>query len=725
MARVRLKSLRLKSFRSFVEESTIHFPDAGMVLCRGYNEDTGGSSGSGKSSLLLAISYLLGFCRFPATALQSWLTEEPMEVSGTFEIDDGHGVSSELIISRGRQQLAVSIDGEKLAGSIKQLEEKITQYIGLPPELLAALTYRGQKEPGLFLSKTDAEKKEFLTMLLDLGKFEDAVEASQAKAKEYEANVASRRFLLEHAKAECESCRNIPAPVLQNEENLSADLACAQAAWDRIDRQIKGLRASIRQHESDIEDEVARLRREAEPKIAQLARELNELKSAPLDLSSVDRSKLEQLYADVERANMYLQDELAKDEERSKAQRAQANTVYAQLMLLEQQLAKKPVLEARLVQLQAEIAKLEEHLCPTCERQWDDAQTQRDELLAERTRVTQELKDLDGLGPQIAALQDEHRRLVEFRPSPDVEELRLIVSDLNAQIAVEERNVQVLEQELHLARAQQVADLEAKIAKAEADMSFAMETCRSQKLQCVYGLQDELEVLEREARMLAEQIQGFQAGLARAQVNNAREMERWEAAKKRLAEAEMRLTQAEEALAAEQRLLNAELDFQKLIGREGFLGAIFDEVLWEISEEVNRLLAQFPHTAHVTLRFVSETSTQKGTIKKSITPVVTVGGFEAPLSSGLSGGMETAVELAVDLAVASVVSRRTGVCPSWLILDEAFTGLGPVEAEASMEILQSFAQDRLVLVVDHASEFQSLFVQFVDVKYQNGKSRVE
>jgi hypothetical protein len=56
----------------------------------------------------------------------------------------------------------------------------------LPPELLAPLTYRGQKQPGLFLSKTDAEKKEFLTTLLDLGKFEAAVEASQAKVKNLE-----------------------------------------------------------------------------------------------------------------------------------------------------------------------------------------------------------------------------------------------------------------------------------------------------------------------------------------------------------------------------------------------------------------------------------------------------------------------------------------------------------------------------------------------------------
>jgi DNA repair exonuclease SbcCD ATPase subunit len=41
-----------------------------------------------------------------------------------------------------------------------------------------------------------------------------------------------------------------------------------------------------------------------------------------------------------------------------------------------------------------------------------------------------------------------------------------------------------------------------------------------------------------------------------------------------------------------------------------------------------------------------------------------------------------------------------------------------------MEILRAFAENKLVLVVDHASEFKSMFTQHVDVEFSNGSSRV-
>jgi DNA repair exonuclease SbcCD ATPase subunit len=170
--------------------------------------------------------------------------------------------------------------------------------------------------------------------------------------------------------------------------------------------------------------------------------------------------------------------------------------------------------------------------------------------------------------------------------------------------------------------------------------------------------------------------------------------------------------------------LDAERDFLHLIGREGFLGSIFDEVLEEIGAETNDVLASIANTRHCTLEFKSETMTQKGTVRREIVPVVTINGHKASLKFGPSGGMLSAIELAVDLAVGAVISRRTGVCPGWLILDESFDGLGPVEKETCLEILQKYAHDRLVIVVDHASETQGLFTQRITVEYSGGKSRI-
>jgi DNA repair exonuclease SbcCD ATPase subunit len=373
-----------------------------------------------------------------------------------------------------------------------------------------------------------------------------------------------------------------------------------------------------------------------------------------------------------------------------------------------------------MAQLLEEIEKLSQNICDRCERPWEEAMAKCVAAQAERTDLGAKLKELDGLKPEIARLQKEYTAVGEFVPSPAIQELRDITSTLAAQCAEENARIQGEMKLLTVEQGQKIAQAQKALAEAQSSLAHRIEAARADAYEKLQGTQEELETLERDQQMADAHVKGIQASLSRVQIDNARAAQIQET----IAGMESDLKASEEAVAKLRAELNAELDFQKLIGREGFLGAIFDEVLWEISEETNRLLAQFPNTAHVTLYFRSEATSQKGTIKKSITPVVSIGGFEAALSSGLSGGMETAVELAVDLAVAEVVSRRTGAVPGWLILDESFTGLGPVEAEASMEILRAFAENKLVLVVDHASEFKSMFTQSIEVEYQAGFSRV-
>jgi len=127
----------------------------------------------------------------------------------------------------------------------------------------------------------------------------------------------------------------------------------------------------------------------------------------------------------------------------------------------------------------------------------------------------------------------------------------------------------------------------------------------------------------------------------------------------------------------------------------------------------------------VTVGFRSESATAKGTVKRAIQPFVTISGVERNPKTALSGGMTTAVELAVDLAVRKVISARTGVSPGWLVLDECFEGLGIAEKEAAMGLLKLAAQDTLILVVDHMTEFKEMFDKRFTVTSLNGRSVVE
>jgi DNA repair exonuclease SbcCD ATPase subunit len=168
--------------------------------------------------------------------------------------------------------------------------------------------------------------------------------------------------------------------------------------------------------------------------------------------------------------------------------------------------------------------------------------------------------------------------------------------------------------------------------------------------------------------------------------------------------------------------LNAEKDFLHVLGRDGFLGAIFDDVLGEISQKATETLGSIPNTSHISVSFRTENN--KG--KKTISPVFLVDGYETTRKGGLSGGMGASADLAVDLGVAAVVERRLGTAPGWFCLDETFNGMPRATKEAALEALQNFVagSDKLVIVVDHGTELKSSFTKVLTVKSEGDRSFV-
>ena len=71
-----------------------------------------------------------------------------------------------------------------------------------------------------------------------------------------------------------------------------------------------------------------------------------------------------------------------------------------------------------------------------------------------------------------------------------------------------------------------------------------------------------------------------------------------------------------------------------------------------------------------------------------------------------------------------MIARRRGTYPGFLILDEVFEGLGGVSKEAAMQMLEAYSKDRLVLIVDHSTDFQGLFQQIIEIEQTDGKSSI-
>lgn len=183
MGRIHIRKLSLQAFRAFKDKNTTKtLPRTGLVGIRGSGPN-GVSSGTGKSSIGLAITYAFGYCPFSANAQQNWHTKTPMQVE--LELDTHLGPA---LLKRGKE-FSLTVNGVTTQGSAKLVEAEVQKLVGLPIELLETLTYRQQQERGRFLKMTDGKKREFLSTLLNVTELEEEIEKSVKKSNELQKEV--------------------------------------------------------------------------------------------------------------------------------------------------------------------------------------------------------------------------------------------------------------------------------------------------------------------------------------------------------------------------------------------------------------------------------------------------------------------------------------------------------------------------------------------------------
>jgi len=179
------------------------------------------------------------------------------------------------------------------------------------------------------------------------------------------------------------------------------------------------------------------------------------------------------------------------------------------------------------------------------------------------------------------------------------------------------------------------------------------------------------------------------------------------------------LKQQKIALENELIILNHE---KNILGRQGFLGVIFDEVLAEIENKANELICYFPNISTYSVQISSTTQTKTKNFKKTLSKKVYKAGKEVSIKS-LSGGQQAALELCVDLAVSETIRARTGTNLGWIILDEALEGLGVVEKQSALDMLKQKIKGT-VLVIDHSTEVKEGFDKIINIMFDGRTSHV-
>jgi len=654
-----LKRIEFGAAGRYVEKQVISFEGVkGLVLADGVNLNSGGSSGSGKTTWLSMIDFNWDINSTPATKLQSRLTKEKIWIDGYY---DWNG--KEVILSRKGTKKSITIDGEKKSNSAALVEEMMTEIMGMPPSVFKKITHREQKSDGYFLSMANTEASKFLSDCLGIQKIEIVADEAAKKAilllKEIEELQLSINIKTDNLDSNKITLNTISTPDVvdfSNMDNMSVELNGLQGKWNHTEDESKWLLDKME------------LERPLQPQVKiDIPDEYNNLKKKEQEIR-LEIQKME-------------------GEKSAKVTKLQAtlyglNETYSTLQKQQNNLL---LLSKESNRLSTEINGMKEDVCPTCEQDWDKLAEYRDAKIENLKKIE---KEMSGYPNNLVSLSTSAKARID--------KLTNEVNLINAEKIPLETS-KALEQTLAA-----MSSIDAIVEKKKAEISmeyqkklnaFNLSKSELQQTRMAISreLSDKMNSLQAAIQLLNSQKDGYDAQVKQAE-NTRKSMEEQNSA------ISLEIQKLEKDLSDKKIDYDLEFNIGSSLGKEGYLNAIFEETLDLIGEEATYLLGRVPNTTNTTISFKTTKETNKGkSSKKEINAYVTCDGDEAPIKT-LSGGERTVFDLVVDLAVIKIVEERTGNIPGWLILDESFEGLGPVEKEQIIELLKVFSFKRK----DHA-----------------------
>lgn len=715
---MRLKRAKARAFRSFYDEQTTpDLPEKGLFLVDGMNKDTGGGSNSGKSNLTLMVAYALDFCPYPATILQNWDTASKMQ--NVLELDTANGP---LTLSRG-EHTYVEYKGVKTSGA-KAYKEKLQEIFKLSPDMLEALTYRRQgQQGGIFLSMDDAHKKSFLSELLGLTKIEKAIEVSKLQIVGLEVLLKVKQGVLDNLPSIVEPVLDIPVNNIEELQGkhksdtwLMAQTRIKQVATEKeileLKKEITKLEGELTWFLKDVSSDFANSKGLASLKTKLGDFYNNEQLNALKHAASIAYSEL----------NKHLLGQVSMSSNQKRIKFLEGDIVQERY-----EADKITGLGTDLDKATQDLNSLMGQKCYVCEgprvrdpvllRQAEDraatAQARLDAALLRRSTLPQTIHrigcEIAELVDTVAKFDNETKRLqsIYSKCLGDIKEYESSIGKNQAILVLE---IQTLEAKITLDRQNAASGLRHNIDSSKGklhNLEFArMDHINKQRelASGISSIENDIklyELIDKQART------EYNIRLREYQKNYVRHQ------------------QLNSEISSTLESINLEKDLIIALGKEGFLGSIFEEILGDISSRTNDYLKMVPNVATITLSLDTEKETKTGSMSKKITPVVYKSGKAIPLTGGISGGMVAVVALAVDLALLSIIQERTGLELGWLILDEAMDGLGSLEKEACFELLRQVAHNKLILIIEHDDKAKTFCDGSIRVVTENERTTID
>lgn len=631
MGRIHIRKISLNAFRAFKDKnSTKILPKNGLIGIRG-GSPNGVSSGAGKSSIGLAITYAFGYCPFSASSQQNWHTKNPMQVE--LELDTHLGPA---LLKRGKE-FSLTVNGITTQGAAKLVEGEIQKLIGIPLELFEILTYRQQQERSKFLKMTDSRKREFLSTLLGIGELEEKISESVKKSNELQKELDGCSRVVETLEKVLED---------PGSEPMLADLSNLELTVENL--------------------------------LKEFQLELEKYNNRPSYVSPDD--KINEINVKIGECNTRIK--LLEEKEKSGKEKLKSRFLEIQQKIsdINNKLSTINVYSKGIQNLELQNLKLSENKCNVCLRPWEGSQEQilknEDTINSLRTGINQ-FQEEERVKQELIQELNSTQELIQNFKVPNLDVIKEIKSELLKQLAVE------TEKSVHAKNNfnNQIKSLEYKKKSAEQDYQIAKGNLNAER--------SKNDVI----------------------LNN------WKQANRKYKENLQLLESARKDYENKLKRSNEEYDFADSIRK--YLTSLFDQILYEISQEANEYLKCLSNTPTTTILFTTETVTEKNGVKQEIKPIILKSGMNIDLKSGISGGQLESVELAIDLAICKVIGERTGVRPGFIIFDESFGAHCPVVKQSCMEILKKASEECLIFVIDHATEMRDYFDDFIDVFSNN------
>jgi DNA repair exonuclease SbcCD ATPase subunit len=682
---LRLKKLHITAFGRFVDRQTIDFDELGsLVQVDAINNNTGGSSGSAKSTIFNAADYLLGLNDIPASIFQSRLTKEPMLVEGEFDLD-----GRPLMMARGKNRFSIDLDGAVTSGSSKLTEEKLDEILAMPRSMFRPMLHKRQKEGGFFLQMTPGKIHDFLMDCSGLSEMRVKLDKTEEIAKENNIRLsacdAKMRQLQGAIGATRSAILSMGEPPTQSVDRLSLINLKAKA-----DSSMSYFERLVRTHEQEEERfEVHR------PKFRERAFNTEVLYELNYRLDMVEHEI----------------SDAKKDEERRAGEAQQElKNMQDEAYALHRSVDSASMMRNEAVGLAIQIRSLKECICPTCSRTWsDDGSKKKIDELSDKLMGYETLIDK---GTKAKVMLDDLRNKIDSKQAytkvmftDEMERLEATRMEIQDKIQEQNKKELAFNSETFYFNNQALKDFSERQKEIKKKHEAEQEQARGQT---------NLDRLALESVVNA--LKSFENAKARYDevLSSLKGQEKY---------SQDLLQKVEEDLMDINDKLKLCDDAKKAI--KSYISCSFDDALVQIGEESTKIIRNIPNMVNATIQLEGIRETKEGRLKEEVNAVISVDGEVGVPIKSLSGGERSAVDLAIDLAVIDLIQQKTGKGIDLFILDEPFTGLDTVSIEMALEMLKNSHINKRLLIVDHNPEVKQKLESKITVVRDGLTSRIE